>query len=295
MTTVHLWPTALETLQALGKHYGPEMARAAAEQHLPEWYGWLLPALVSDPEPISAARLRIRSPYTSARVYNERLANAAKQGFLVPVTGTEDEYRLTDSGRQAAERVLGAAYTKMAMLQPLPSAELERLAALLLRLVKSCLTAPEPPGKWCIALSRRTDPGNEAAVVIRIDQYLSDLSAYRDDAHLAAWQPYHIEGHTWEAFTYLWRGEATTLDELCQKLKHRGYSRDEYKQAVEDLMERGWVAERAAKYLVTALGNEIRQTAEETTDRYFYAAWSCLSQEEREDLRALLMRLRDAL
>ncbi len=295
MDTASLWPIAQETLRTLGKHYGPEMDQVAADLHLPEWYGWLLAALTFEPEPISATRLRIRFPYTSARTYDERLANVARRGFLVLVTGTEDEYRLTESGREALERVVGAAYTKMAMLQPLPSAELERLAALLLRVVKSCLTAPEPPGKWCITHSRRIDPGEGAPVVIRIDQYLSDLSAYRDDAHLAAWQPYHIEGHTWEAFTYLWREEAATLDDLCQKLKHRGHSQDEYKQAVEDLIERGWVAERAEKYLVTALGNEIRQTAEETTDRYFYAPWSCLNQGEIEDLRALLMGLRSAL
>jgi len=295
MNTAGLWPIALEALQALGRHYGPEMARAAAELNLPEWYGWLLPALVLDPEPVSAARLRVRSPYTSARLYNERLANAASQGLLALVAGTENEYRLTEWGKRAAERVIGAAYMKMATLQPLPPTELERLADLLLRLVKSCLIAPEPPGKECINLSRRTDPGDHAAVVIRIDQYLSDLSAYRDDAHLAAWQPYQIDGHAWEAFTLLWRGEASTLDDLCQRLGRRGYSRDEYRQALEDLIQRGWVAEEAGEYRVTPPGKEIRQTAEETTDRYFYTPWSCLNQEETEDLRTLLIRLRDAL
>jgi len=295
MNPAGLWSIALEALQALGRHYGPEMDRAAAELNLPEWYGWLLPALVFDPEPVSATRLRIRSPYTSARWYNERLASAARQGLLISVAGTENEYRLTELGKRAAEHVIGAAYAKMATLQPLPPTELEHLADLLLRLVKSCLTAPEPPGKWCINLSRRTDPGDHAAVVIRIDQYLSDMSAYRDDAHLAAWQPYEMDGHAWEAFTLLWRGEASTLDDLCQRLGRRGYSRDEYRQALEDLIQRGWVAEEAGEYRVTPPGKEIRQAAEETTDRYFYAPWSCLSQEETEDLRTLLIRLRDAL
>lgn len=295
MNAAGLWPIALEALQALGRHYGPEMSRVAAELNLPEWYGWLLSAWVLDPEPVSAARLRVRSPYTSARWFNERLAHAARQGLMTPVAGTENEYRLTELGKQAAERVIGAAYAKMATLQPLPPAELERLAALLFRLVNSCLAAPEPPGKWCITLSRRTDPGSDAPVVVRIDQYLSDLAAYRDDAHLAAWRPYAIDGRAWEAFTFLWRGEVATLDDLCQKLGRRGYSRDEYRQATEDLMRRGWVVERAGEYQVTSLGKEVRQTAEETTDRYFYAPWSCLSQEETEELRNLLIRLRDAL
>jgi DNA-binding MarR family transcriptional regulator len=295
MNTIALWSTALEALQALGRHYGPVMDQTAAELKLSEWYGWLLPALVFEPDPISATRFRVRSPYTSARLYNERLAKAAKQGFLTPVAEAENEYRLTELGRQAAERVTGAAYAKMTALQPMPSTELERLASLLHQLVKSCLTTPEPPGKWCIIHSQRTDPGDGASVVVRIDQYLSDLAAYRDDAHLAAWQSHSIEGHVWEAFTYLWRGEATTLEGLYQKLERRGYSQDEYKQALEDLIQRGWVKEEAGEYQVTVLGQEVRQAAEEATDRYFYGAWSCLSQGETEELRTLLILLRDGL
>jgi predicted transcriptional regulator len=271
------------------------MDRVATTLKLPQWQGWLLLALVFDPEPVSATRLRVRSPYTSARLFNERLANASEEGFLVPVAGIEKEYRLTDLGRQAAKRVIGAAYAKMATLQPMPPTEMEHLADLLFRLVISCLTAPEPPGKWCITHSRRIDPGKNAFVVARIDQYLSDLASYRDDAHLAAWQPYEIEGYAWEAFTYLWRREATTLDGLYQKLARRGHSRDEYGQAIEDLVKRDWVVERSGEYQVTTQGKEIRQTAEEITDRYFYAPWSCLSQDEIEDLQTLLMRLRDSL
>lgn len=286
-----LWPVAFEALHALGRHYGPEMERVAGERNLPEWYGWLLPALTFEPEPISVARLRLRSPYTAPRRYEERLARAAEQGYLSPVAGAEGEYRLTTAGREAAYALIKAAYAKMAELQPLPIADLERLAGLLFRLVQSCLVAAGPPGKWCLRHSRRVDPGIEAPVVIRIDQYLSDLAAYRDDAHLAAWQPLAIEGHAWEAFTYLWRGEAATLEELCQKLERRGYSLEEYREALEDLVLRGWLVREGDRYELTALGREVRQQAEETTDRYFYAPWVCLSSQEREELSNLLVRL----
>ena len=295
MNTFALWSTALEANQALGRHYSPVMDQIAIELKLSEWYGWLLPALVLEPEPISATRLRVRSPYTSARLYNEQLAKAAKQGFLTSIAEAENEYHLTELGSQAAERVIGAAYAKMTTLQPISPAELEHLASLLHRLVMSCLTTPEPPGKWCIILSRRTDPGDDASVVVRIDQYLSDLAAFRDDAHLAAWQSHSIEGHIWEAFTYLWRGEATTLEGLYQKLERRGYSQDEYKQALENLIKRGWVKEEAGEYRVTPLGQEVRQAVEEATDRYFYGAWSCLSQGETEEFKTLLILLRDGL
>jgi hypothetical protein len=295
MNTIALWSTTLETLLALGTHYGSAMEQAAAELGLSEWNGWLLPALMFEPDPISAILLRTRSPYTSARLFDGRLAKAARQGFLTTVAEAENGYRLTELGRQAAEHVMGAMYAKMAAFQPMPSTDLERLASLLHRLVMSCLAAPEPPGKWYILHSRRIDPGDQAPVVVRIDQYGGDLAAYRDDAHLAAWQSLNIEGHAWEAFTYLWRGEASTLDGLYQKLERRGYSRDEYRQVLEDLMQRGWVKEESGTYQVTILGREIRQTAEEATDQYFYAPWSCLSQEETEELRTWLMLLGNSL
>ncbi len=295
MQALRLWPTALEALRALGRQYAPEMNRVAAELRLPDWHGWLLEAWLFAPEPISAARLRLRSPYTSPQWYNERLAAAAGQGFLAEGPGTPQAYSLTELGRWAAKRLIEAGYAKMATLQPLPEEALEHLADLLMRLVQSCLAAPEPPEKECLRLSRRMDPGAEADAVIRIDQYLSDLAAYRDDAHLAAWRPHAVEGPAWEAFTYLWRGEAATLDDLCAKLKHRGFAREDHQCAPAALIERGWVAESAGAYRVTGVGNEIRQAAEETTDRYFYAPWACLSAEEVADLQSALVRFRDAL
>lgn len=295
MESKSLWPLALEAMQALGRHYGPAMERAATERRVPEWYGWLLPALVFDPEPISAARLRLRNPYTASRLFQQRLAKAAEEGFLAPVTGQEEDYRLTAQGKEAGQSVIQAAYAEMRRLRPLPVADLERLTDLLLRLVDSCLAAPEPPGKWCLSTSRRTDPGEGAPLMVRIDQYLTDLAGYRDDAHLAAWQPYPISGHAWEALTLLWREGPQTLEALYQKLGRRGHTVEEYRQALQELKQRGWITEEEAVYQVTASGSEIRQSAEQATDDYFYAPWSCLNSQEIEELAGLLQRLRDAL
>ena len=297
MDLAAVWRETMEALDALGALYFPDMEQAAIRAGLPtpEWNGWLLAALMFESDPLSARLLRTRAPYTSARLFDERLANAAKKGFLARVSGAGYEYRLTELGRQAAESVISAMHAKMATLQPMSPNDLDRLAELLHRLVVSCLAAPEPPGKWYILCYRRMDPGDDASVVALIDQYGGDLAAFRDDAHLASWQPYNIEGHSWEAFTCLWRGGAMTLGELYQKLEHRCYTRDEYGQALEDLMQRGWVTEETEMYQVTTLGREIRQAAEETTDQYFYAPWSCLSQAETEEFRTLLTHLRGGL
>lgn len=295
MDTISVWAAATEAIGALARCYRPEMERAAAELGLGEYAGLLFTALTFEPEPISAARLRIRSPYTAERFYNRYLTGAAGLGFLAPAAQEADAYQLTESGKTAMKQVMAAVYARMAEQHGLPSSELERLAGLLHRLVEASLAAPEPPGKWSISHSRRIDPGEDAPSMVRIDQYISDLAGYRDDSHLAAWQQHNIAGHIWEAFTFIWRGDTTNLDALAEELARRGHTREGYEQAIGELVERGWLTEDAGEYQVTPSGKEIRQEAEDATDRYFFAPWAVLSQTELEELKVLLHSLRDGL
>ena len=146
-------------------------------------------------------------------------------------------------------------------------------------------------GKMVHYLQPPNRPGRHRSSRSRIDQYLTDLTAYRDDSHLTAWRSHNTDGHIWETFTCLWRGEATTLNGIYQKLQRRGYSQDEYRQAMEDLLKRGWVWQEGEEYCVTVPGREVRQAAEEATDEYFYAPWTCLNQGVTEELRTLLILL----
>lgn len=291
-----MWPLALQALQALSSHYVPVIQQTAAQLKLPEWCtGILLPALSFDPEPVTAEKMRKRGAYTAESLYSQRLSEAARQELLQETEHGAGEYRLTARGREAAESILQAANECMSRLQPLPEEELDQLAALLNRVVQACLKAPSPPGKWCIELACRVNTGISPHLLVRIDHYLSDLSAYRDDAHLAAWQPHGCSGQAWEAFTLLWRGEARTLDELFSKLERRGFSREEYRQALDDLIQRGWLQAEGEQYVLTPRGEQIRQAAEEQTDAYFHAPWDCLSENELEALGSLLTRLREKL
>jgi hypothetical protein len=290
-----VWAAAMEAIGALARCYRPEMERAAAEVGLGEYAGLLFTALTFEPEPISAARLRIRSPYTAERFYNRYLTGAASLGFLAQAAQQGDAYQLTEKGKAAMKQVMVAVYARMAEQQALPASESQRLAGLLHRLVVASLAAPEPPGKWSISHSRRIDQGEEAPAMVRIDQYISDLAGYRDDSHLAAWQQHNIAGHIWEAFTFVWRGDTTNLDALSEELARRGHTREEYQQAIGELVGRGWLTEESGDYQVTPSGDAIRQEAEDATNRYFFAPWSVLSQEELEELKTLLHSLRDGL
>ena len=293
MNKIKLWPLVDETSHALGAHYKPALDKAAKQAGLePPASGILITVQMFDPHPVASWRLRVRFPYTASRRYDERLQTAARLGFLK--AAHEGEYRLTELGRRTVRQMLHAAYAALEKMAPLPAEDLERLAGLLRRLVDASLAAPEPPGKWCIHLSRRLDPGAEAAAV-RIDQYFSDLNAYRDDAHLAAWQSHDLSGAAWETLTMLWRGEVKTLDELMRRLAQRGHTREDYEEALNDLLQRGLIREEAGAYALTRQGQALRQKAEQKTDEYFYGPWNCLADGEAEEMRVLLERLRAAL
>jgi DNA-binding MarR family transcriptional regulator len=295
MQLTDLGPLAQETWHALQAHYGPAINHTATGFGIPlgEWYGWLMAARIFEPDPVSAETLGRRSAYTSPTVLEGHLAGGARLGLLRVVA--DGEYRLTDAGHAAVAKLIASAYAAMAPLTPLPVPDLERLAGLLSRLVQASLAAPEPPDKWCLRIARHYDPGATAPVLVRIDQYLSDLDAYRDDAHLAAWHAYHVSGPAWETLTVLWRIGPMTVEQLQGKLARRGFSVEAYATALQELVGRGWVMAEGDIYRPTEMGRAARAEAEANTNGAFYAPWSALSQAEQAELQDLLARLRDTL
>jgi DNA-binding MarR family transcriptional regulator len=131
--------------------------------------------------------------------------------------------------------------------------------------------------------------------MVKARRHMLDLLSYRDDAHVAAWQPYGVSGQEWEAFTMVWQGDATTAAALAEKLPYRRYDEAAYQEALQNLVARGWIAEENGEYAVTEKGNKLRQKAEDATDRIFDAAWASLSEAEMEEIRALLCKLADLL
>jgi DNA-binding MarR family transcriptional regulator len=301
MTTT-LAPTVFPLIgEALQAHFRPHNQ---AVQQLGEAHGlagaesyrlWL--ALELEPTPISVATMRVRNPYGKPTVFAEGLQQMADKGWLTPVG--EQSYRLSEAGRTRIKGYIDALFQQLATPEPLPRAELERLATLTLRLVNASMAAPEPPGNWCLKVNRQSDRGPDAPVLVRINQYLTDLGCYRDDAHMAAWQALGVSGQAWELFSMLWRGELHSVAEVPDRMiAGRGFSREEYQAALDDLQARGWIAEQAGtpgRYELTPQGQQLRQQAEEQTDLYFYGPWVALSADELAELQRLLTRFRDEM
>jgi helix-turn-helix protein len=267
-----------------------QVRRGYAES--PAWF--LVQAGEFAPEPLTVAGLRMRDVYASERIVAALLEMMASEQWL-----DRDEagaYHLTEAGRAQAQRLRPRQHTLIAAIEPPAGLQLERLAGLLDRVVEASQASAEPPGAWCLVHSRRRAPAAGAPALVRIFQYVEDINAFRDDAHMAAWRPLGVEGHAWEAFSLVCGGQAGTAARLFEQLAHRGYSRGEYAAALEDLARRGWLERFDTEaYRAAEAGQAVRAEVEQRTDAYFYAPWSCLSGDAIAEAHALLLRLRDGL
>jgi Mn-dependent DtxR family transcriptional regulator len=288
-----LWDLATETMQAFAPFYREAMQKAIQDSGAPDNWFFLNLARASDPAPVAVEHLDALFPYTAPQRYTQALEELAQLELLERVG--ENAYRLTDLGREAVEDIFQAAHQELEKVEPLPPDEMDQLNSLLCRLVEATLEAPRPLDKRAIASSRWTDPGEGAHAAVKADQYLTDLFRFRDDAHLAAWRPYEVSGVAWEALTLIWRDEAHTAAELAERLSFRAYTVEDYEEALQGLAARGWIAEEEDHYKLTAQGAQIREEAEETTDRHFYTGWSALSGDELAQLESLLARANEKL
>lgn len=155
------------------------------------------------------------------------------------------------------------------------------------------LFGPEPIPPPHFFISHKKEDYQRFGAIYPLERFVvrfGELSAYRDDSHIAAWQAHNIEGHAWEVLTYLWRGEFASADTWYEKLGFRRIPHEIYSRDLEELAARGWAQEEGGDYHMTAEGKRNRQEADEMTDRYFFAPWACLSEKEQADLFNLATR-----
>jgi hypothetical protein len=291
-TTIDLFPLLGEAVQALSAPYADAMQQATKRAGMegPDLW-WLLAVQGDTQQPSTLDRLQRLRPYTAGALVAAQLSGAVERGLLT--TDAAGSYRLSETGQRGLKQTFAAVHAALADYTPLPRDGMQRIAELLRRIVDASVATPEPVEKPDLISSRLTDPGANGSAAARIDQYATDLLHYRDDVHQAAWRPFGVSGPAWEIFTLIWRGEGVTLEALQQQLERRGHAPEEYGQFLGELTERGWIVETAGAYTATAQGRRLREQAEETTNRVFYAPWVCLSESEIEALRELLIHLRE--
>jgi hypothetical protein len=284
-----IWQHIMETMNAFSPYYR-EVAvynlRQAEANH--SWLP-LLKSAVSAPAPVTADRLAASTPYIASHQRQAMLDCAMEQGLLVEEW--PGGYRLTDQGKKVLSVFFDSAQAAIAGAPVLQQAEMEELAALLARIVMATERLPLPRSKDNFQSSRWTNPGPQAPATVRVEQYLTDLSHFRQDAHLASWQAYGVDGRSWEAFTCIWRNQASTPSDLASILSQRGYSEADYAEAIRLLLDKGWIEQALGRWQISANGRALRDVAEMVTDRLFFAGWRALNESELERLNELLVNL----
>jgi len=296
MTTVdvkELWTTGIDAMQAFGPFYRDAMTKAIEDAGLDnKWYALHL-AKGIDPKPFSAKRYHALSPFNTLENRTAILEELAETEYMEKVG--EDAYRVTDQGKALVDGIFQAAHLNLGQFTFLPDEEMAKIVTLLKKLVKVVQAGAEPQTKWALEHSRATDPGKASSHASLIDQYMTDLYFFREDAHTAAWKPYGVAAHVWETLTFLWNEEADSAAALAERLEGRGHTEEEYAQALEKLAEMGWANKTKEGYQITEKGRQTRDEAEEETDRICFSSWDGLSAEEQGKLYTLLTRLKAKL
>lgn len=266
----------------------PILQLHAGQAESPAWF--LMQAVEFDPQPLTVERLRRRDVYASESIVAALLELMAGEKWF---DRQGDEYALRSEGRAVLERIHANRYRWLGVLE-LPAAA-HRLERRLADLIAASLAAPNPPGVWCLAHSRRRAPDAGESTAAHLFQYVADVNAFRDDCHMAAWRPLGVAGHVWEAFGLVADGTGPTADAIFDALAYRGYSMADYAAALAELAARGWVSAGADGHAITSDGRAVREQVEQATDAYFYASWSDLTAAEIIGIRDDIDTLRASL
>ena len=253
-----------------------------------------LPTLIASglaPQPITLDIYSKRNPYANPNGIESLLTAIANDGYLAQ--DSAGGYTLTEKGVNAINATNAAFYKRINELNQFPADKLKELTGLLGKLVDSCSKADLVNGRLSFEISRNSHPKVEADALAQIDQHIDDMNAFRDDSHISAWTPSGVNGHTWETLSFVWNGEANTVEKLVERLPFRNYTAEDFTKTLDDLTQRGWVEPGEDGYKVTETGKKIREDAEAETDKNFYAPWASLSDDELAKLEDLLNELKE--
>ncbi len=280
-TSASIYPLSRDIMRPLFEEYFSEQ----------RFYQPLFLAYNLGSEPISADLFQLRNPYANPDSVQEILEDAAEAGYLEKVSG--GKYRPAKKGSSVIETVHEAFYNHVNQLNKFPVDQLKELCSLLAKLVESISQTDLPGRKICFDASFGGHIQVDHATLGRVDQHLDDLIAFRDDAHIAAWRPASVYGHTWEVLTFVWNGVANTSEGLAERLPYRQYTIENYQETLDVLAKKGWIELGSEGYVVTEAGKKIRDDAEETTNQNYFGPWKVLRDEELLRLGELLKNLKE--
>lgn len=289
-----LWPISLKLQYAFQPVVAEAMHAAGKRLELPGTAVDVLAFVLGnfDVVPLSAELIWQRMPYKSLSIYRRMVSTLVLHGLLHQ--SDRYGYFLTEKARTLGWQLFAAKHERLRQIGGLSAREQFELATLLHRLQHQARVMPGlPDRRWL--MSRNAYLQHDAAPMARVEAYLADLNAYRDDCYLYAWQPLGVSGQVWEVLNLLWKYGSQSLVQVQERLHGRGYSATEFEQALADLQARRWVSVSGsadtAVYAITVAGRQLCQQVETETDQHFYAPWTVLSDGDLFRLESLTVYL----
>ncbi len=254
--------------------------------------GWLMvQAAEFMPEPLTVDKLRVRAIWSSPSIMQAIMELLSTEKWFDRIG---DAYHLTDAGKETVANMQQRRIKPFENFAPMPQADIKRLEHLMRLVIEASLKSADSHGTWCLRYSRRRAPDAAAPALAKVIQYGSDINAFRDDSHMAALRSVNVDGRTWEAFSFVRDETAQTADALFDQLAYRGWTRAEWQESLDILVERGWVRLTNGHYVITDEGKTVDTDVERQTDAYFYAPWAVLADGEADELHELLTRLQES-
>ncbi len=256
-----------------------------------ESVGWMMVQLLEfDPEPLTVEKFRVRAVYSAPRLSQALLELIASEKWANRVG---EEYYLTDEGRAVVDNLIKERNVMFADFAPISADDLAKLVDMSQRIIQASLDRGDDKATWCLRYSQNRKPDDSVSSISKLVHVCSDYNAFRDDAHMTAYTAQGVDGMTWEAFSFIHSGNAVTAHEIFDQLAYRGWTVDEWQDALRCLADNGWIEGDNSGYLTTDKGNEINQQVEQKTDELFYAPWNILTNDEQIEYLSLLNTLND--
>ncbi len=273
-----VWKQIQQTQNAIVQNLAPKLREVIEESIFNGVDGWFHVGLAYyiHPEPMTLERMRQRNPYTRKEKLLTGIQNLKEADFL------DSNAVVTDKANDAYQSLLDAQDTIASELTLVSQEDLQLVSDYLERIHDEIAKLDAPCFK---------DSSNKplpTTMVHRIYYLIARLAAWRDDAHIQAWQHLEIDGHTYETFSLVWDGTATNAEKLLEARAGRGYDESEWQATLDKLVNKGWLVKGDNGYEVSAEGKTIRDDVEEKTDDIFYAPFAILGATKIEHLLTLL-------
>lgn len=229
-----LTATALGAYAANAPDLPPLIALRKGLAEAPSWI--LTQAIEFQPEPLSLARFMVRAVFSAPSLIAGLMDLMTAEGWF---ERRGSDYVITPAGQDVYWIQRDHQDSALVAFDRVPAETLDALAANLGKVVATAMASEEIPGRWCLVRSRNRAPSDSARAVLRFVQYVDDLNALRDDAHLSAMGKYAIPAASREPFGLVCAGAARTAEDLRELIGYRGFSAEDLHESLRYLAGAG--------------------------------------------------------